>query len=210
MSPMHEFTDVLFALLLRMDAEAVPTTDGVPTGLNWYGKHRHPHQVKPQTEPCWSQRLAELLSEFGFHADKEMRYPADSACTDRRMCDNVVILPNNSILWMENKGAWKEWWRKRGKVGKFRSHLLESGNSARHDVEKIAALCEPHANWVAILLIGFDAAVCPMEPDVADFRTIADLDKEPWRSASMHWPDRWREGQQVHAWLWWRPALDQA
>jgi hypothetical protein len=208
MSSIHEFTDVLFASLLQMDAEAVPTADGVPTGLNWYGKHRHPHQVKPQTEPCWSQRLAELLIEAGVEAYKEIRYPDDPGCKDRRMCDNVVIFADKSVLWMENKGAWKEWWRERGQVGKFRSHLLESGNSAKHDVKKITTLCEPHAHWIGTLLIGFDAAAFPMETDVADFASLAGLDTAPWQPASMHWPDRWREGQRVHAWLWWRKAPD--
>jgi hypothetical protein len=206
MSPMHEITDALFMALLLMDAEATPTPDGHATGLSWYGKHRHPQQVKPKTEPSWTQRLEELLEDAGFETYKEISYPEDPAFCAKRLCDNVVVFPDQSVMWMENKGAWKEWWRQQGKVGKFRSHLMESGNSALHDVEKVAPLCEPHAQWLGILLLGFDSSAAPMEPDVAEFAARAQIDCEPWVPASMHWPDRWRPGERVHAWFWWRAA----
>lgn len=206
MSPMFDFTDALFNALLVIDREAAPSAEGRPTGLSWYGKYRHPGQAKPQTEPSWTQRLEELLIQDGFDCYKEIRYPDDPGNAARRHCDNVVIFADDSVLWMENKGAWKEYWRERGSLGKFRSHLMESGNSALHDVEKVAPLCEPHAQWLGILLLGFDAPAAPLEPDVADFTSLANLDSAPWVAASMHWPDRWRDGQRVHAWFWWRAA----
>lgn len=206
MSPMHHFTDALFMSLLLMDAEGTPSAEGHPTGLCWYGKHRHPHQIRPQTEPSWTQRLQELLKNAGYETLKEVEYPVDPSCPAKRFCDNVVTFSDGTVLWMENKGGWKEYWRQQGNVGKFRSHLLESGNSALHDVEKVAPLCTPHAHWLGLLLLGFDSDVAPMAADVTDFAAVAKLDKGPWTSASMHWPDRWRDGERVHAWFWWRPA----
>lgn len=205
MSPMHDFTQALFTALMLMDGEAVPTLEGRATGLNWYGKHRHPTQVRPQTEPSWTQRLQELLDEE-YETYREIQYPDYPNRSTRRLCDNVVIFGDDTVLWMENKGAWKEYWRQEGKVGKFRSHLLESGNSALHDVDKIAPLCQPHAQWLGLLLLGFDSAAAPMDDDVREFAQLGALDRAPWSSASIHWPDRWRPAENVHAWFWWRPA----
>lgn len=201
-----EFTDILFCTLLTMQAEAAPSAEGYPTGLAWYGKFRNPNQTKPQTEPSWSQRLAELLSKASYPTIPENPYPAISGQPRVQFCDNVITLPDGSTLWLENKGAWKTYWRQRGNVAKFRSHLFTSNNSAAHDVTKIATLCRPSANYIGILLLGFDSLDDPMGGDIDEFRITAQLNSADWTEASMHLPDRWRPRERVHAWFWWRPA----
>jgi hypothetical protein len=208
-TPMHDFTGALFRMLMRMDAEAVPTEAGQPTGLNYYGRFRHPAQVKPQTEPSWTQRLEELLREVGYVVEKEWHYPDIAGCSPRNLCDNVITFDDGSSLWLENKGAWKDYWAKQGKVGKFRSHLLESDNSAAHDITKLTPLCAPHARYAGFLLIGFDAPSARISSEVEELRTLAHLLEPVWHEASIHWEDRWRVGNRVHAWFWWRDLLQQ-
>src|SRR6266516_533646 len=126
---LYDFQHALFRVLLQMDAEAVLTADGQPTGLNYYGKYGHPSHVMPQTEPSWTQRLEELLITPAFKARKERPYPLIDGCSSDNRCDDVIEFTAGPILWLENKGAWKEYWRREGKPAKFRSHLLDSPNS---------------------------------------------------------------------------------
>ncbi|HWE97265.1 MAG TPA: hypothetical protein VG269_25120, partial [Tepidisphaeraceae bacterium] len=203
-SPIPDFTVDLFMALFEMDAEAEPAADGSPTGLNYYGRYRHPDQAKPQTEPSWTQRLKELLEAFGHTVRKECSYPDSPGCSPSNFCDNVVTFADGRILWLENKGAWKDYWVRKGMLGKFRSHLLVSQNSAAHDVQKLAPLVGPHADYVGLLLIGFDTISDPMDAEMDEFRRVTLLDRLPWMTASVNWPDRWRVGHRIWAWFFWR------
>src|SRR5437879_11609159 len=91
---LYDFVTALFSSIARMEAEALPARDGTATGLSYYGKHRHPDQVKPQTEPSWTQRLRELLREAGYSAEKECRYPDVPGCSPANSCDNVITFTN--------------------------------------------------------------------------------------------------------------------
>src|SRR5207302_821765 len=117
---LHQFSETLLGILKQMDSEANVSKDGYPTGLAWYGGYFRPDCKRPPTETSWTQRLSQLLTEAGIATKAECRYPGQTRCK----CDNVVQLSDGRRLWMENKGAWKEYWRSNGGLGIYRSYLF--------------------------------------------------------------------------------------
>lgn len=208
---MERFTSTLFQILRQMDKEAVASAKGSPTGLSWYGGHFEPDKMRPRTEVCWSQRLAQLLPEHGYPARTEVPYPHHP----RWRCDDVVTLPDGRRLWLENKGAWKDYWHQQCKLSIYRSYLLHplvagldasKSHTVPLDIEKLAGLRSSEADCAAILLIGFDSDRAPMGEDVAQLIELARLDQVPWSTATDQWPDAYRTGCHVRCWLWWRPV----
>ena len=208
---MHEFAKTLFQVLRKMDSEAAVTAKRSPTGLNWYGGHYEPEKKRPRSEVCWSLRLAELLPEHGYPTRAEVPYKSLPRCK----CDDVITLKNGQTLWLENKGAWKDYWVKQRKLGIYRSYLLHPllpglDASKTHtvplDLQKLAILEKPEADHVGLLLLGFDTNDAPMAADVADLVRLAGFDRTPWTAASDHWPDPHRTGGNVCCWLWSRPT----
>lgn len=110
----------LFELLRQMDQEATTVCNGHPTGLQDYGRHARPELRRPQNEPEWSKRLARLLTERGLPSEAEVKYPADP----RKKCDVVVTLGPQQRLWIELKGAWRDYWQRQGSLYLYRSYLL--------------------------------------------------------------------------------------
>jgi hypothetical protein len=206
------FSRTMFETLLAMDRDATTVRDGEPTGLYWYGRHARPDQKRPQTEPNWSKELARRLCAEGIEAAAEVAYPRLDR-SRRNRCDLVVSLADGSTLWIEIKGAWKEYWRQQGGMWFYESYLLHPlvgglDKSKTHtvplDLEKLASLRPDDADYVGMLLIGFDAAGAPMEQDVAKLENLAGLRHEPWRIESTDWPDPHRGGQHVRCWFWYR------
>ena len=203
----------LFQCLRSMDAEAGVRPDGKPTGLNWYGGHRHGSQKRPQTEPCWTQRLAELLPSCGFPAEAEAWYPRLPK-QHRNRCDLVVDMPQDGKLWLEIKGAWKAYWV--GAKGRsiYRSYLLsplvpglgEKTHTVPGDLEKLKTVRRPEGAEIGLLLVGFEAANDPMDGDIAELVRLTRFDRPPWQVWTDAWPDRYRAGERVRCWLWRRPA----
>jgi hypothetical protein len=202
---MHTIAPILFNLLRQMDAEAVPTAAGAPTGLNWYGGHIDTRQ----TEPAWSKRLVELLRKEGFTADCECRYDKDS----RDRCDVVINLPEKGKFWIELKGAWKEYWRLKKNDFIYRSYLLHPlvaglDESKSHtvplDIKKLERLPRTEAAFVGVLLIGFDSDEAPMDADAAELIAAAGLGLEPWSTAATGWRDSHRTGGRVRCWFWYK------
>ena len=203
----------LFQCLRLMDAEAGVRPDGKPTGLNWYGGHQKRSQKRPQTEPCWTQRLAELLPGYGFPAKAEVRYPRPPK-QQRNRCDLVIDMPQDEKLWLEIKGAWKAYWtRPRGR-SIYRSYLLsplvpglgEKTHTVPGDLAKLKAVRWPEGTEVGLLLVGFEAVNDPMDGDIAELVMATRLDRPPWQVRADAWPDRYRAGERVRCWLWRRPA----
>lgn len=212
---MPSLAPTVFASLRRMDEEACTPVRGAPTGLNWFGGHAKPELKRPQTECCWSDRLAELLREAGFDACRETRYPA----APKLRCDLLLIGPDGRRTWLEIKGAWKHWWsHERGNDAIYRAYLLDrpapgspagrfkKDHSAYQDLDKLARLTREDADRAAFLLIGFDSAAHPMRDDVAELRRDAGLDREPWSASADDWADPYRGGERVRCWLWERPV----
>jgi hypothetical protein len=201
-SAIQAFVGDLFRLLLRMDAEATPTAEGAPTGLHEYGRHCDPTGKKPSPETWWTRSLARLLTDAGYPAGKEQNYPDLPGCSTADRCDNVIVLPDGRRLWLEAKGAWKEYWRQQGSLGKYRLYLTGQRKSAAADVKKLLPLRPPAADLIGFLLLGFDSTNHPMLEDVAEFAAGNSLTNPLWWHASCHWPDRYRSGRRVHAWVW--------
>lgn len=199
---------ILFRLLQRIDAEATTVKNGAPTGLNWYGGHVGTRQ----TEPQWSKRIVELLRAEGFTAECECSYGAGT----RERCDVVITLPEIGKLWIEVKGAWKEYWREIGKSDLlYRSYLLHplvagldktKTHTVPLDLEKLARLSQTDAAYVGMLLVGFDSDAAPMDGDVAQLVELARLGLHPWTTAATAWVDPQRPGQRVRCWFWCRPV----
>lgn len=205
------FAKVLFKALHQMDTEASCRKWGEPTGLNWYGGYFRPECKKPPTETSWTRRLEQLLPEYGYPTEREVPYPYNR----RRKCDNVVTLPGGARLWLENKGAWKDYWMQNGGSWIYRSYLLHplvAGLDATKthtvplDFEKLYPLRRPEADYIGFLLLGFDSAADPMDDDVAELTRRAGLNKRPWSVAATGWKDAYRPGCRVQAWLWQRPV----
>lgn len=206
MNAAHAIAPALFKLLRQMDTAAVPNKAGVATGLNWYGGHLD----TKQSEPNWSKHLVELLRKEGIAAHCECRY--DKISRDR--CDVVITLPEIGKFWIEIKGAWKEYWRQKGKNDLlYRSYLLHPlvaglDKSKTHtvplDMQKLARLSKDEATFVGVLLIGFDSDEAPMDQDVAELVALAQLGLHPWMTAGTGWPDQYRPGCRVRCWMWYR------
>ncbi len=71
-------------------------------------------------------------------------------------------------------------------------------------MEKLAGLEPSDAAFVAILLVGFDSFEQPMDADIDKLRSLSGLGAEPWTEIAKEWPDRYREGERVRCWLWFR------
>jgi hypothetical protein len=204
------FAKALFKALRLMDREACCTPDGDPTGLSWYGGFFRPECSKPPTETSWTRRLEQLLPTYGFPTEREVCYPHNP----RLKCDNVVTLPGGARLWLENKGAWRDYWTENGGLGIYRSYLLHplvpgldpKTHTVPLDLKKLSHLRRPAADYIGFLLLGFDTAKDPMDADVARLIRLARLDRSPWVQASTGWRDRYRRGRRVLVWLWCRPV----
>lgn len=207
-SPIPDFTVALLTAVLVMDGEAVPTASGETTGLYYYGRYRHPDQKRPQTEPSWSERLVELLATAGYQVRNECEYPTVKGSLRPPRCDNLITFEDGRTLWLENKGAWKDYWVNRGARAKFRSHLLTSDNSAAHDVRKLLKLHPSCADFVGLLLIGFEAVDDPMTAEFEELMDATDLGKAPWQMARLDFPDRWRSSHRVRVWFFSRSVRE--
>jgi len=200
------FEDAVFQALQRMDAEAVPGGRG-PTGLNWYGGYAKPDQKRPQTEPCWSSRLAELLPRLGYPARAEVRYPRSPEGSGG-ICDVVAVLPDEANLWLEIKGAWPRYWGRTSPT--YRSYLFhpllpgldDKSHTVPLDVEKLKALKPPDAGHCALLLLGFDSDRDSMDADVAKLVQLAGLGQPSWVTYTKSWKAVNRPGENVKCWMW--------
>lgn len=201
----------IFKLLRQMDQEAGKNSEGKAIGLNEYGWHYHyrPEIKHPQTEPCWTKRLAELLSKRGFDTKSEEPYP-DLPAKHQVRCDLVISLGDSEKLWLEIKGAWKVYWRG---SGIYRSYLLypcplepglvEKSHTVPLDLKKLERLRYPEATQIGILLIGFDSSEYPMDNDVVQLVNLTGMGRSPlWTCSYDEWEDAYRPGEMVKCWLW--------
>ena len=205
-------SSAILHILRGMDAEATTTRRGHPTGLNWYGGHIRPDLDRPQTEPLWSKEIACRLTDYGYDTVSEVPCPGK-----KWRCDLVVQRPDREKIWIEVKGAWKEWWRQQGGGDLiYRSYLLHPlvpnlDTSKTHtvpfDLERLGTLRPPDATDVGMLLVGFDSCKNPMDADVAELVDLAGLGEWPWIGVHTAWPDAYRPGERVRCWLWLREVL---
>lgn len=210
MSRLDGLSTTLFGALRQMDAEAttrLPT--GAPTGLSDYGRHSRPELRRPQAEVEWSRRLASLLRAAGYSVTTEVRYPEYALPTKRRRqrCDLVVDLGEEGRLWLEIKGAWRDYWG--GKSGIYHCYLLYplapeydlgKDHTVPFDLTKLKALRTPEAQFIAELLIGFERLDDPMDHEIRRLIRLAELDQ--WRTDVDAWESGTTPNQRIRTWLW--------
>jgi len=209
---MEALIPAIFRSLRRMDEEANIKIEGYPAGLSWYGGFFRPELEKPQTEPCWTKRLAQLLPGEGYPCDSEVRYSAVSL--KGRRCDIVATLRDGSRIWIEIKGAWKDYWRQNKGEGIYRSYLLHplevaldpKTHTVPIDLHRLKSIRPSDGSRVGCLLIGFDSNEFPMDADIQKLQRLAGLKRAPWKMASAEWPDALRPGCKVRVWFWHRPV----
>jgi len=220
----------IFRALREMDEEALPTSEGLRTGLYWYCLHEyaiHPERRKKRhdNERAWCRRLREVLpANHGFaFAETDQRYPGNS-----RICDLVVGTTSGDRIWIEVKGAWKYDWNWPTPTSQaelypnpaYYKHLISDlRESTVLDFGRLAALRRADATAVAVLLLGFDVenvrAYSIPNGDIDQVRNQANL-RAGWSEAYDSWEDRQQSSQspqlgarcRVHCWLWQR-ALTQ-
>lgn len=207
---------LMFKILHAMDRGAATVRNGKPAGLYRYGWHAQPDHDRPQTEPHWTKELARRLSARDIDATAEVAYP-NQAEDGHARCDLMMRLVDGATLWIEIKGAFKEYWRQQGKTRTYESYLLHPlveglDDTKRHtvplDLDQLATLRPEDADFTAMLVIGFDTARASMDRDVARLESIAGLRKYPWRFESDVWPDPFRTSQRVKCWFWFRRVID--
>lgn len=197
----------IFASLRMMDAEATTVDAGKPVGLYYYGGHYAPMARRKQTEPAWTARLGEMLRERGWDIATEVAYPKNR----RKKCDLVVTTGVGERIWIELKGAWKQYWLELGNRFIYESYLfhpLKPGldqsktPTAALDLAKLRDLQRPNAHAVALLVIGFDSSDSPMDADIAEFTELAGLAEPEWETSGDQWLDRRGPRLNVKCWLW--------
>jgi hypothetical protein len=212
-SIMEAFIQALFRSLRQMDSEANTKMQDYTTGLAWYGGYFRPELKKPHTEPCWSTRLSQLLPQEGFPSESSVQYP--DILPKRRRCDLVASLPNGRRVWIEIKGAWKEYWRQTGGEWIYRSYLLHpllagldpKTHTVPLDLERLKAVRQQDGSDIGCLLVGFDSNEAPMDADIEELQKLAGLSGKPWLRAMTHWPDPYRPDCNIRIWFWHRPVL---
>lgn len=212
MSRIPAFQQALFKALRLMDAEAVTLlASGGPTGLSDYGRHARHDLRKPQAEVEWSRRIAALLRIAGFGVQTEVPYPAYAVPVKRRRqrCDLVIDLGEEGKLWLEVKGAWRDYWG--GNSGIYRCYLLfpldprfdlGKDHTVPFDLAKLNGLGQPEAQHVAELLIGFENLNDPMSEEIDTLIQLARL--QEWQSATDTWESTVVPSQRIRVFLWHR------
>lgn len=184
----------LFQYLHMMDDEAnTPYLKRDHGGLVSYSIHYKKYKIN---ERCWNDRLANLLTSKGFSALTEVKYPDSNS--DK--CD-IVIQGNNVKIWLEVKSAWKRWFdsetgnlSEKRRSASYKGYLLgdvHRNHSSAQDIEKLNRLSNKDADYIGLLIIGFDTVDKPMEPDVEKLIVMTELQKQGWQIYGPEiWPDR--------------------
>ena len=197
--------DTVFGLLRQMENEADTTVgNGLRAGFVHYA---HYAGMKKQYELSWTSRLAELLTQSGHFARNEVAYPGLS-----KRCDVVVDFEGVGQVWLEVKPAWKSWIESTGKIewdnNNYRSYLLGPASrthSAAQDFDKLDQLKPSDADYVAFLLIGFDAKASPMSPDIDTLVRQGDLLSRGWKGFGPEtWTDCNDDRLRISCWFWCR------
>lgn len=220
------FPRVLTQALRQMDQEATGQTfyggQPYPTGLRSYDTHVRPN-LEPSrssqyhTEDAWADRLKELIEAHAAIARVEVRprYPTGS------FADLKIEFRDGTVLWNEMKAV-KKYDRfvpsEYVVNGWYCKHLTSPTEGVPHDFDKLRALRKPSADFISVLVVGFDIEGCPelelTEADMGAMRANAGLHGNEWSCHYAEWPDQQQladvarhgvaKGIRVRCWFWWR------
>jgi hypothetical protein len=202
----------LFKLLHQMDDEADDSSGKRHhAGLTDYSIYKG--LSGKQYEKSWNDRLAGLLRNGQVTTDRETRYP-----NSKKKCDIVITLPDNILIWLEVKSAWKYWFSSiSGKVEDnsqkwYRPYLLGDANekySVAHDIMKLNKLNAENANYLGLLTIGFDISSDPINPDMEQLIKEKSLKENGWNIyGSEIWPDRNHPNCRYNCWFFGKVMSD--
>ena len=161
--------DKCFASLRQMDKEAttILKDTGAPAGLSGWGWHVNPDAGKTEVE--WTKRIANDLQRDRIRCDPPNKpYPN---CM-RKRCDLVVYGDDQYPIWIEIKGAWRDYWNGKGIYLSYLLYPLVEGLTPKShtvplDLIKLEMLRAKDASYVAELLVGFEKPDDPMDADRA-------------------------------------------
>ncbi|RKY07745.1 MAG: hypothetical protein DRP56_05215 [Planctomycetota bacterium] len=155
-------------------------------------------------EDSWNNRLAELLDNDEVATSREFRYPNNS----RKKCD-IIIQKGDVRIWVETKGAWKCWFS--SKTGKqeensanYKGYFYGDGktHSVAQDIEKLNRLNSKNADYVGLLIIGFDISDDPIDPDMGQLIEKMELKEEGWEIFGPEiWTDRNHPDCRYNCWF---------
>lgn len=149
--------------------------------------------------------LATRLEASGCSVIREHQYPGT-----REECDLVITLSTDTRVWVEVKHAWKSWFNcdcTTGASSAYKGYLFgdASHKGAAHDFDKLETVASPHAQWIGVLLIGWDSNSRPMYGDVQELVRQKELVKRGWSlAASRRWADRRNPAFGIATWFWMR------
>ena len=180
----------LFQFLHRMDDEAnTAYLKRHHAGLASYSVH---YKKYKENERSWSERIIELLRDDGISASTEKPYPNLS-----KRCD-IIIEMDNKKLWLEVKSAWKYWCNsktgKKKKEPNYKGYLFgdrSRNNSSAQDIEKLSHLSKDDADYIGLLIVGFDIADDPIDIEMKQLAEMMKLEEDGWEIYDPEvWPDR--------------------
>src|SRR4051812_15792646 len=100
---MDAFANELLDVVRGMDDEATTPVNGVRAGLCDYAIHVGSNPKR--YEVAWYRGIVSHLIRRGYDARADVDYPDGSG----RECDVLVRFTASRSLWLEVKGAWKQW-----------------------------------------------------------------------------------------------------
>ncbi len=204
--------DFLINGVREIDLSCSSLIDGVQIGLRNV-KRQFAAEALEETghklteELLISWLLAKQLSTTGLSVVREQRYRGS-----REECDLLVALADKMRFWIEIKLAWKNWLRNDGLKGfssNYRGYLFgdESHRGTVHDFDKLERVRQPDAQWLGVLLIGFDSNEASMTSDIQELIDKKQLLARGWSLTSKdRWADRRNTSFGISAWFWMREA----
>ena len=188
-----------FRALREMDAQC-------PTGLCDYVSVSPYAGKQRKNEHAMTWGLTKALAEKWHIEQCEHDYPKGGG-----KCDRVLELTDGSRLWLEIKHIWRAWFYKVVKYNDTRAYAgylsgAHHSHSVAGDFTKLERIGRDHARYVALLVVGFDAADGKMSADMAALAEREKLQQRGWHLLSDAWvtpqsAECWNRG-----WFGWREA----
>ncbi|MFH1999833.1 MAG: hypothetical protein ABIK28_09140 [Planctomycetota bacterium] len=188
-----------FRALREMDAQC-------PTGLCNYVSVSPYSGKKRKDEPAMTWGVTKALAENWRVEQSEHDYPEGDG-----KCDRVLELSDGSRLWLEIKLAWRAWFYEVVKYNDTRAYNGYLGgayhsHSVAGDFTKLERIGRDHARYVALLVIGFDAADGKMSADMAALAQRENLSQRRWHLLSDAWVTPQSSECWNRCWFGWREA----
>ena len=169
-----------------------------PQALSELGK-------KLTEETLISWLISKRFNSVDIFAKPEQKYPGSN-----EECDLVLHLSRNRQFWIEAKLAWRRWYNCNGSAkgsSSFNGYLHGDAThpGAAHDFRKLERVTRVDAEWMGVLLIGFDSLKAPMDSAVKELEACEKLVERGWSMvATQKWTDRRNPLFRINCWFWTR------